>query len=487
MNTLTPEKCGIPSSAVKKYLEHLENAGLSTHSIIIARKENILFEKYYPPFTKDFLHREYSQSKSIVAMAVGIAAKEGLIDLDDQIGKYFPEETKNIKDPNMALQTIRQMLKMSTPKKSTFWFNDRCDDRVKNYFENTSVTAPLGSSFQYDSPGSFVLGAMVERITGMTLCEYLRPRLFDKIGVSKEIHCLKCPGGHSWGDSAFLATPRDMLKLCKFMLDGGKANGEQILDPQYAKEAVSNLIDTSIERTVKCTAQGYGYLIWKTYGEGFFFNGIGCQFSVAVPEKDLILIYNGDNQGIDNGYSLVIDGFFDIVVNAAGDELPEDNAEKEKLDEYAKDLKLMASRGNKYSQLEDKISGKRFVLNENPMGIKYMTLTFGDTCKLEYENAQGVKKFDFGRCENLFGLFPEEGYSREVGSVACPGNYYKTAFSGSWKDDSTLIIDVQAIDEYFGRLWITLHFENSKISVNMKKSAEDFFTTYQGCGEGNMQ
>ena len=73
-----------------------------------------------------------------------------------------------------------------------------------------------------------------------------------------------------------------------------------------------------------------------------------------------------------------------------------------------------------------------------------------------------------------------------VGSVFCPGSYYKTAFSGAWKDSKTLLIDVQAIDEYFGRLWITLGFDGDKISVNMFKSAEDFFTTYSGKAEGKM-
>ena len=486
MKLITPEKGGIPSEAIERYLKTLEDAGLSTHNILISRGDNILFEKYYPPFTPDFLHREYSQSKSIVSLAVGFAVTEGLVRLDDPIGKYFPNETKGIKDPKMAGQTVRQMLMMSTPTRAVNWFNARTPDRVRQYFETTVTSAPLGSSFQYDSPGSFVLGAMVERLTGMTLTEYLKPRLFDKLGISSGIHCLKCPGGHSWGDSAFLATARDMMKLCRFVLDGGRVNGEQLIDPGYMTDAVRALIPTANAETHRRSSQGYGYLIWKLYGEGFYFNGMGCQFSIAVPEKDIVFIYNGDNQGIVTAGDTVIDSFYDIVVQAAKDELPENEKAKSSLDSYASQLKLMSARGLSSSPIEKKISGKRYVFGENPMGLKWLRLTFGDKCIFEYENAQGVKQFTFGRCENVFGSFPEEGYSRGVGSVSCPGNYYKAAFSGAWKDGKTLLIDVQAIDEYFGRLWITIGFDGSEISVNMFKSAEDFFTTYSGKAEGRL-
>lgn len=484
---ITPEAGGIPSEAIERYLRHLDDAGLSTHNIIISRGESILFEKYYPPFTEDFLHREYSQTKSLVAIAVGFALGEGLLSLDDPIGKFFPEETKNIPDPKMAEQTVRQMLKMSTPKHAKNWFTERTDDRVRNYFETTTTAAPLGSKFEYDSTGSFVLCAMVERLTGKKFVDYLREKLFDRIGVSKELKCLECPGGYSWGDSAALATARDMLKICRFVLDEGAADGEQLLDREFISEAVSELISTAYAyRDANHSSQGYGYLIWKLYGEGFFFNGMGCQFAIAIPEKDMILIYNGDNQGIDTAKSIIIDSFYDMVVSAASEPMPENPEALSSLEAYSEQLKLMAAKGNKYSGLEASLNGRTFVLSENPMGISSISLEFGETIRFNYKNAQGDKTIELGRCENVFGLFPEEGYSREVGSVSCPGNYYKCASSAAWIDEKTLRLDIQVIDEYFGRLWITLSFKGDRISVNMKKVAEDFFTTYSGTAEGQL-
>ena len=187
---------------------------------------------------------------------------------------------------------------MSTAKPAEYWFDARTDDRVRLYFENKAENSrPSGTVYEYDSPGSFVLCALVERLTGKPFLAYLREKLFDKIGVSANIRCLKCPGGHSWGDSAVLCTPRDLLKVARFTMNMGSWNGEQILNKAYMSAAVSKQIDNNVWGVNDHDSQGYGYLFWRTYENSYFFNGMGCQYAVCVPGKDLIMIYNGDNQG----------------------------------------------------------------------------------------------------------------------------------------------------------------------------------------------
>lgn len=478
----TPERAGVSSGNIEKWLKTLDSAGLSTHNVLISRGNKILFEKYIPPFDENFLHREYSQTKSVEAIAVGFAVQDGLVRLDDPIGKYFPEETKDIPDPKMAEQTIRQMLMMSTQKRAKNWFAARTDDRVRFYFHEMSTAAPLGSGFWYDSTGSFILAAMVEKVTGKEFITYLREKLFDKIGVSEGIKCLKCPGGHVWGDSALLATARDMMKIMRFVMDDGKVGWEQVLDAGYLLTARDNLISTAVEREGYC-GNGYGFQIWRFYGDGYFFNGMGCQFTVAVPEKDMILVYNGDNQGVDGAGAVILDSFNELIAKTAGDELPENEVEKASLDRYAENMTLFAARGKIYSPVGKEIDGKTFLMNENPMGWKKFRVELGESGgQIVYENAQGEKTLGFGICENRFGLFPQEGYSREVGSVFVPGNHYKCAASAAWRDEKTLSLVVQIIDEYFGRLWIDLIFDGNNVTVKMRKSAEDFLDEYSGEG-----
>lgn len=482
---ITPEQGGIPSLAIKEYLESLEKAELSIHSVIIAKGNDILFEKYYEPFNADFLHRIYSQTKSFVALAVGFVEQDGLVNLDDPISKYFPLECENIEDAKMGEQTVRQMLMMSTPKNEKYWFNIRTDDRVRDYFKKAVTTEPCGSKFQYDSSGSFVLGAMVERLTNKSLVDYLYEKLFSKIGISREdVKCLKAPGGHSWGDSAMLMKPRDLVKAIRFSLDKGKVNGEQILNEKFMSDATSALISTE-HFYGKYAQMGYGYLIWRTYENSFFFNGMGAQLAVGSPDKDLVLVVTSDNQGIDEAKDVILNGYFDMVYSKAGEPLPENKEAFEELESYAKSLKLFSENGEKSSPIAEEINGKTFVLEENQMGIENLKFTF---CKdkgiLEYKNATGQKVMVFGMCENCFTVFPEEGYSREVGSEYAIGNYYKCANSAAWKSENRLVVNVQAIDEYFGRLWMTFDFENDNITVTMRKSAEDFFTTYEGTAKG---
>lgn len=330
---------------------------------------------------------------------------------------------------------------------------------------------------------------MVEELTGKTLMEYLREKLLDKIGFSKEAYCLGCPGGHSWGDSALLCTARDLAKAALFMMNGGEWNGEQLLNKEYVKAATSNLIDTNISGFGP-SSYGYGYQIWRTRENSFFFNGMGCQYAIAIPDKDMIFVINSDNQGIATAASTIIDSFFETVVHDACDFAVADDEEAyNELLEYSNGLSLFSLGGGVESKMQEKINGKPFKMNENPMGITEMKLVFnGDEGVLEYKNAQGDKKLGFGVQKNVFGKFPQEGYSDMVGTVFAPGNYYDCAASAMWTQDNKLEMAVQIIDKYFGRLTVRIAFPDEEtIAVEMNKAAEDFLDEYSGYADGKAQ
>ena len=487
MNYVTPEEKGLDSKYILQYIQRLEEKGLSTHNVILMRGDDIIFEKYWEPFHRDDLHRMYSVTKSFVALAIGFLEQDGLVQLDDPISKYFPKELEHQQDENMRNQTIRHMLMMSTAKSIRIWFDEKPKDRVQFYFENDKTESrPSGTIYQYDSEGSFVLGALVERLTGMTLVEYLREKLFDKIGVSQEAYCLTCPGGYSWGDSALICKPTDLLKVARFVLNKGKWNGEQILNEAFVTAATSKQIDNSMLGINDYRSQGYGYLIWRTYQDSFSFNGMGCQFAICVPHKDLILIYNGDNQGYDVARYYIFDYFFDIIVNNMQDEKVEPNViEQSRLEEYCKGLKLNTAVGERHSEWVEKINGVSYRVDENAMGITKIRLTFhGDRGFLEYTNEQGDKKLAFGMNENVYGLFPQEGYSNQVGSVATQGFFLKCAASAAWLEPHKLYIKVQVIDTYFGKLNIFLSYQEDKVGIHMNKAAEDFLNEYTGYAVG---
>ena len=484
----TPEKKGISSACVEEYLKVLERRKLSTHDVIIMCGDEIIFEHYWAPFNADFLHRMYSVSKSILSLAVGFAIQDGYLSLGDKIAELLPNEARLISDENTRELTVRDMLMMSTATTPEHWFGARHPDRVRFYFENpTEFSRPGGTIYEYDSPGSFVLGSIVERLVGMPFMDYLRPKLFDKIGVSREAHCLSCPGGHSWSDSAVLCTARDLLLIGKFVMNGGKWNGEPLLNEEYVKEATKKQIDNNVGGLESYCTQGYGYLFWRTWDNSFFLNGMGCQLCVCVPDKDLILVYNGDNQGNDIAKHIIVDEFFDIIARPAKSEaLPEDKAAEASLLEYTNSLKLYSVKNECSRDFEEKINGKVFYLNKNNMGITQLSFSFTpDVCELNYTNSQGAKTIRFRIGENEFGIFPEEGYSDQVGSQYAPGHYYSCAASGGWIEQQKLFIRVQVTDDYFGILNMNFGFKDENtVGIYMNKTAEDFFDTYQGFATG---
>lgn len=486
MSYITSEKAGVSSADIKKYIDVLERNQLSTHNIIMARGNEIFFEKYWEPFYPEFQHRMYSITKSIVSLAIGFAKQDGLLDLDDNIVKYFEKEAMAPQvDENVRKQTIRNMLMMSTAKSPNGWFADHEGDRVQRYFTNENPSKKPGERFEYDTNSSFVLCALVERLTGMELMDYMRVKLFDKIGVSKEDYCLKCPGGHSWGDSALICTPRDMLLIARFVMNKGCWNGEQILNEEYITAATSKLIETWEEGTEKdFKSHGYGYQIWRTYNNSYMFYGMGCQFAVCVPEKDMILIYNGDNQGHEGAEDIVVRNFFEIIARQGSDSPLEPNSEAEEALKCP--MKLMVAKGAAYSDLQEKINGTVFKIQPNRMNFTEVSLRFSeDCCYFDYINAQGKKRLPFGMLKNVIDQFPQEGYSHQVGGEWTKGHYYRCATSAAWLSEKKLHIKIQVIDEYFGRMDIILEFSDAaKVHINITKTAEYFFDEYFGSATG---
>ena len=217
---------------------------------------------------------------------------------------------------------------------------------------------------------------------------------------------------------------------------------------------------------------------------------MGCQFAICSPDKDMVMVYTGDNQSMvpDLAKDIVIRNYFEMIVRKAEDcELAESDDNKE-LTEYAKGLKLATARGDKYKPMQDKINGVTYKIDENQTGITEWKLCFdGDKGKLCSTNQQGCKEIPFGMCENEFSEFPQEGYADEIGSVA-GDRLYKCAASAAWVSDNQLFIKVQIIDIYFGRLGITVGFnEDGKMGVYMRKIAEDFLDEYTGYLCGNPQ
>lgn len=464
----TPQAAGISEQSIDAFLRELRRNEINMHSVLMLRGNDIFFERYWAPFTADMPHRMYSVTKSFVAIAVGCLLDEGKISLDDPIVKYFPDKQPENIHPLMADQTIRHMLMMSTCVLGESWFRPGVVDRTKFYFAQ-KTSRPAGTLFDYDSTGSYILGALVERLSGMSLLDYLKKKILNRIGGFENAQMLQVPDGVAWGDSALLCTSRALMNFARFVMNLGTWEGERLLSEDYLREATSMQITNDLECRKGHNRWGYGYQIWMNE-QGFSFHGMGGQFAICAPEKDFILVCTGDNQYNDAYANTIFRAVFDILIPDE-EAVPEENYE------------LSVAHGEAHSDFEKNINGKVFRCDENPMGIKWFRMDFdGDEGCFVYENAQGEKHLPFGLKKNHFGKFPQLGYSDDRGNVHEITDFrYDCAASAGWIEPKKLQLRVQIIDRYFGSVVATFGFrDENTVGVRMIKTAEDFLSEYNG-------
>ncbi len=475
-----PESVGIKSSSVKAFLKALNKAGLAMHSVLIARGDKLFCEAFWAPNKAEDNHRMYSQTKSYVGIAVAQLAEEGKISLDDKIIDYFPERLPETVHPYLAAQTIGNMLNMQTCFSSGTWFDNFEGDRVKAYFHLTPTHYP-GTTFFYDSTGSLVLGALVEKVTGKTFLEYLREKCLNEIGFSGNARVLTIPSGFAWGDSALLCRSIDMMLFGRLLANGGEWNGKQLL----SKKAIEGALNTYVYNKtfgMQFRKQGYGFQIWGSPDGSFAFFGMHGQFTIYHPKTDLLFVCTAGYPMEDLGQAEVLfNRYFDIIVDGAEKEALCDSADYADLCEYIDSLELLTVQGEKTSPAAEKFAGKRFIADENPMGITEFSLEFtGDEGEFHYVNKQGEKTIKFGMGKNLPQLFPEKNYAKDIGGIPSENHQYKCYASAAWVEEEKLAILVQIIDDYIAILDITIGMNGDVAGIDMKKNAEYFLEEYNG-------
>ena len=481
--TVTPEQAGISSASVEKFIRTLNKRGLAMHSVLLMRGEDIFAEYYWKPFHKDFCHRMYSQTKSFVGVAIGLLEEDGKLNLCDPISRYFPEKIDRELPEYLAKQTIRDMLTMETCGSTPNWFIHPDPDRAHLYFAENTAEIPAGMRWAYDSPGSQVLSILVEKLSGTTLFDFLNTRIFTKLGTFKTASVLKTKTEDSFGDSALLCTTRDMASFARFVMNYGTWHGERLMNEAYLHTATANLVCNDSMGFDGVYTQGYGYQIWRVAQNGFAFNGMGGQLTLCFPDKDLIFTCTGDNQGFAEAKSLILTALYDLIVDEIQDApLAEDPVAYARCCTLTEKLELVHLSGEAASPYAAKLHGKVYRCAENPTGITQFALYFADgTGELHYTNAQGDKVLYFGLGKNVFGKFPECGYSDlHAGARTADGFLYDCAASAAWREEKKLCIKVQIIDKYFGNMMMTLSFKEDFAVVRMTKTAEDFLDTYEG-------
>jgi len=319
----TPSALGIDARGIARFLDTLESTpDVEPHSIVLLRHGQVAAEGWWSPYASDRVHLLYSLSKSFTAAAVGIAVREGLVDLDATALSYFPELDADVTDERSRRIRVRHLLAMASGHREETLDRARAAD-PENLVRGFLLTPPdeePGTVFAYNQPCTYTLGAIVRRVSGGSLVDFLRPRLLDPLGID-DLAWRRDDTGAELGFSGCYAPTSAIAALGQLYLQRGVWNGERILDEDWVAAATSTQVANPDEGNPDWS-QGYGFQFWMAR-HGFRGDGAYGQFCVVLPDLEVVLALTGqslDMQAVlDAAWQHLLPAVDAADVDAAGD------------------------------------------------------------------------------------------------------------------------------------------------------------------------
>ena len=286
----TPESQGISSDLFAALLRELDaSKDTEMHHFMALRHGKVICECNFAPYPKGMWHITHSMCKSITGMAIGMLIEEGKLKLDENIYDIFSDQINALSKIFRPVITVENLLTMT----SGVTFNESGIVSGNDWlgsFLNASVNGKPGTEFQYNSLNTYVLSAIVTKRTGETLTEYLTPRLFDPLGITK-YYWETCPKGITKGGWGLFLCAEDMAKLGQLYLQRGKWNGQQLVSEYWIEISTARHLKTQND------TYGYGYQLWMEQRPGSFeYNGMLGQNVIIYPDMDMVLVTNAGNK-----------------------------------------------------------------------------------------------------------------------------------------------------------------------------------------------
>lgn len=286
----TPESQGISSDLFAALLRELDaSKDTEMHHFMALRHGKVICECNFAPYPKGMWHITHSMCKSITGMAIGMLIEEEKLKLDENIYDIFPDHINAFSKIFRPVITVENLLTMT----SSVTFNESGIVSGNDWlgsFLNASVNGKPGTEFQYNSLNTYVLSAIVTKRTGETLTEYLTPRLFGPLGITK-YYWETCPKGITKGGWGLFLCAEDMAKLGQLYLQRGKWNGQQLVSEYWIEISTARHLKTQND------TYGYGYQLWMEQRPGSFeYNGMLGQNVIIYPDMDMVLVTNAGNK-----------------------------------------------------------------------------------------------------------------------------------------------------------------------------------------------
>jgi CubicO group peptidase (beta-lactamase class C family) len=297
----TPEAQGVSSAGILAFLEAATQKIDTLHSFMLVRHGHVVAEGWWKPETADTPHVLHSLSKSFTSTAVGLAIGEGRLGLDDPVLGFFPDDAPADPSAHLRSMRVRDLLTMSTGHESEVTFTSETP-WVRSFLGHPVPRRP-GSHFLYNTPATHMLSAIVQKVSGQTVLEYLRPRLFDPLGIEHPEWGVS-PQGITQGGWGLKLRTEDIAKFGLLYAQNGRWNGRQLLPETWVEQATARQVPNGQNPDSDWT-QGYGYQFWRCRHGAYRGDGAFGQFCIVLPEEDAVIAITADTKDMQGELNVV--------------------------------------------------------------------------------------------------------------------------------------------------------------------------------------
>ncbi|HEU4872570.1 MAG TPA: serine hydrolase [Pyrinomonadaceae bacterium] len=462
----SPEQQGISSADLLAFIEAADKDIDTMNSFMLVRHGYVVAEGWWAPYDRETPHLLYSLSKSFTSTAVGLAISEGKLSLDDPVIKFFPDEAPVDPSANLRAMRVRDLLRMNTGNQTEAPIRvddpgKQTDTWVKTFLSHPVPFKP-GTHFLYNSPATYMLSAIVQKVTGMTVLDYLRPRLFEPLGI-KDPTWITSPQGITAGAYGLSVRTEDIARFGELYLRKGIWNGKQLLPAVWVAQATSMQTSTG-SAPASDWDQGYGYQFWRSRHNSFRGDGAFGQYCMVIPELDAVVAITSGVRNMQQVMNLVWDKLLPAMKPGR---LHENASARRQLQARLASLAVKFPGGTASSPTLANVSGKWFEFSENNRGIKSVSLDFNSVSPtLTVRTATGETQMKIGN--NVWaksrGTFAN-GLDRFLSVSANP----LIAASGAWTATDTFTVKIILYETPFYSI-LNFKFDGDRLLIDSEQN-----------------
>jgi CubicO group peptidase (beta-lactamase class C family) len=454
----TPEAQGISSAALLGFIDAAEKQVDALHSFMLVRHGQVVAEGWWSPYAADEPHVMYSLSKSFTSTAVGLAVAEGKLTVDDLVLGFFPDSVPADPSANLRAMKVRDLLTMSTGQhdEDIQNFPYLADENLVKKFLALPVAHKPGTLFVYNTPASYMLSAIVQKVTGQTVVDYLGPRLFEPLGIKPPVWEAS-KQGISLGGFGLNIRTEDIARFGQLYLQKGMWQGKPLLPAAWVEAATSRQMSNG-SSTTSDWEQGYGYQFWRCRHGFYRGDGAFGQYCIILPQYDAVIAITSGTRDMPGVLNLIWDRLIPALKPAA---LSTDKASSDRLASKLSGLMLPAQAGEPTSAAAKSAVGRRYTLAPNAQTAESIALDSID--------ARGEAAFTIRTAGADQHLVAAPGAWRKA-SMTINGVAEPVAASGGWTADDTYTLKVARYRTPFV-ITYRLRFAGDQVVVDTEQNA----------------